>query len=398
MCADARTPIGSACGAFATLLDMRRRLRPGERRPMVRLRNRLIMATLGALGLAGIVTVVLNIMDHFSMLTWDETLWYQLLAVYSLTLLGGGALVYALEPMLRGQLRRFINWMVHVASDRPLPELLLGLTGAVIGMTIAFFISTLISGLNIGVTGSVLSALIYITLGTAGYALIGKRWNELPAVDAFVRAHPAPAAMHKDMPKLLDTSVLIDGRVLDIMRAGFIDGPLVLPQFMLEELQRIADSPDPLRRNRGRRGLDIVRQLQEEAGSALRIDDTDFADAADVDIKLLKLAREMNGRVVTNDFNLSKVASVTGIGIMNINELAEALRPVLLPGEELTVRISREGREPGQGVAYMDDGTMIVVENGRRHIGQSVCVSVSSVLKTASGRMIFARINERAAG
>ena len=365
---------------------------------MVRLRNRLITAMLGALGLAGVVTVVLNIMDHFSMLTWDERLWHQLLVVYSLTLLGGGALVYALEPMLRGQIRRFINWMVHVTSDRPLPELLLGLTGAVIGMTIAFFISTLISGLNIGVTGSVLSALIYITLGTAGYALIGKRWNELPAVDAFARVRPSPKSKHIPSPKLLDTSVLIDGRVLDIMRAGFIDGPLVLPQFVLEELQHIADSPDPLRRNRGRRGLDIVRQLQDEAGSALRIDDTDFADAADVDIKLLKLARELNGRVVTNDFNLSKVASVTGIGIMNINELAEALRPVLLPGEELTVRISREGREPGQGVAYMDDGTMIVVENGRRYIGQSVCVSVSSVLKTASGRMIFARINERAAG
>lgn len=364
----------------------------------MRLRNRLITAALGALGLAGIVTIVLNIMDHFSMLTWNERLWHQMLAVYSLTLLGGGAFVYALEPMLRGQIRRFINWMVHVTSDRPLPELLLGLVGTVIGLTIAFFISTLISGLNIGVTGTVLNALIYITLGMAGYALIGKRWNELPASDAFARVRHSSEPQPAVSPKLLDTSVLIDGRVLDIMRAGFLEGPLVLPQFVLEELQRIADSPIMFKRNRGRHGLDIAKQLQEEAGDALSINDTDYADAADVDIKLLKLARELGGRVITNDLNLKKVADVTGIGIMSINELAYALKPVMLPGEEMTVRISREGREIGQGVAFTDDGTMMVVENGRRYIGQVVRVTVISVFKNASGRMIFARVNESAAG
>lgn len=366
----------------------------------VRLRNRMLVAGLGALGLAGIVTLTLNVMDNFSLLTWDAALWNRLLWVYSATLLGGGALVFALEPMLRAQVRRFIGWLIKLTSDRPLPELLLGLTGCVLGLIIAFFISTLITSLNLGVTGSVINALIYLTLGAAGYPLIGRRWCELPMAGSFRHAHSSARAEEKraGIPKILDTSVLVDGRIFDICRTGFLDGPLVLPQFVLEELQHIADSSDSLKRNRGRRGLDIVARIQKETEVELRIDDTDFDDTADVDIKLLKLTKLLNGRVMTNDFNLSKVASVSDVSVLNINELAGALKPVLLPGEELSVQIVREGKELGQGVAFMDDGTMIVVENGRRHIGQSVTICVNTVLQTAAGRMIFARLREKAAG
>ena len=193
-------------------------------------------------------------------------------------------------------------------------------------------------------------------------------------------------------PKILDTSVLIDGRICDICRAGFLEGELVLPSFVLVELRHIADSADPLRRARGRRGLDVLSRLREEKQCPLRIVETDYEDIPEVDVKLLRLSREMNGAVLTNDYNLNKVAGVTGVRVLNVNELAGALRPVVMPGEEMRVRIQREGREPGQGVAYMEDGTMVIVENGRRHVGENAEVQVNTVLQTSAGRMIFTRL------
>lgn len=193
-------------------------------------------------------------------------------------------------------------------------------------------------------------------------------------------------------PKILDTSVLIDGRIYDICRAGFLEGEMVLPTFVLVELRHIADSADPLRRARGRRGLDVLSRLREEKQCPLRIVETDYADIPEVDVKLLRLSKEMNGAVLTNDYNLNKVAGVTGVRVLNVNELAGALRPVVMPGEEMRVRIQREGREPGQGVAYMDDGTMVIVENGRRHVGENAEVQVNTVLQTSAGRMIFTKL------
>ncbi len=364
----------------------------------MRARDRIIVTLLGALGLVGLIALALNVMDRFSMLKWDAQLWNRLLWTYCGALLAGGALAYALAPRLDAQLRRFIAWLARITGERPLPELLLGLTGSIMGLAIAFCISTLISGLGIGLTGAVINAAIYLALGTAGYALIGKRWRELPHASALsVRARAALDG-ERSVPKVLDTSVLIDGRIFDICRTGFIEGPLVVPRFVLAELQRIADSADALKRNRGRRGLDIVARIQKELDIELTIDETDFDDMSDVDVKLLKLTQLLRGRVMTNDFNLNKVAEVSGVGVLNVNELAGALKPALLPGEELTVQIVREGKELGQGVAFMDDGTMIVVENGRRHIGQSVTIAVNTVLQTAAGRMIFARLREKAAG
>lgn len=193
--------------------------------------------------------------------------------------------------------------------------------------------------------------------------------------------------------KLLDTSVIIDGRVMDIMAAGFLDGKIVIPNFVLEELQKLSDSSDSMKRAKGRRGLDLVQDIQHSYGKQVLIVDYDFEDLNDVDSKLVRLAKQTDSSIMTNDFNLNKVAEIQGIKVLNINELANAIKPVVISGEEMNVYLVKEGKEPGQAVAYLDDGTMIVVENGRRFVGSSIEVIVTSVLQTAAGRMIFARAN-----
>jgi uncharacterized protein YacL len=194
--------------------------------------------------------------------------------------------------------------------------------------------------------------------------------------------------------RILDTSVIIDGRVADLCETGFLDGTLVIPQFVLKELQLVADSADSLRRNRGRRGLDILQKIQKMTGVDVTISDIDFPEVREVDLKLIELGRTLQGKIVTNDFNLNKVAQLRGVEVLNINELANALKPVVLPGEFMKVFILKEGKEYNQGVAYLDDGTMVVVDNARRMISKNVDVVVTSVLQTTAGKMIFGRYNE----
>ena len=196
---------------------------------------------------------------------------------------------------------------------------------------------------------------------------------------------------NKIPPKVLDTSVIIDGRIADICKTGFIEGKLVIPRFVLNELQHIADSSDDLKRVRGRRGLDILNIIQKELDIEVEITEKDFDDIPEVDSKLLKLAQVMNGKVVTNDYNLNKVAELQGVAVLNINELANAVKPVAIPGEEMVAQVVKEGKESNQGIAYLDDGTMIVVEGGKKHIGQTINVLVTSVLQTPAGRMIFGK-------
>ena len=201
----------------------------------------------------------------------------------------------------------------------------------------------------------------------------------------------------KSHPLILDTSVIIDGRVADIAETGFLGGTLVIPQFVLRELQQIADSADSIKRNRGRRGLDILQRLQKKKGSyEIVISEADFPDVREVDHKLIELAKQIEGKIVTNDFNLNKVAQLRGVSVLNINELANALKPVVLPGEIMRVFVLKEGKEYNQGVAYLDDGTMVVVDNARRMIGKNIDVSVTSVLQTTAGKMIFGRYSEDA--
>ena len=191
--------------------------------------------------------------------------------------------------------------------------------------------------------------------------------------------------------KVLDTSVIIDGRIADICQTGFLEGTIVIPQFVLEELQHIADSSDVLKRNRGRRGLDILNRIQKELSIKVEIYEGDFEDIQEVDSKLVKLAKMINATVVTNDFNLNKVCELQNVNVLNINDLANAVKPVVLPGEEMVVQVIKDGKEQNQGVAYLDDGTMIVIEEGRNYIGKTINVLVTSVLQTSAGRMIFAK-------
>ena len=199
----------------------------------------------------------------------------------------------------------------------------------------------------------------------------------------------------KKIYKILDTSVIIDGRIADIAETGFLDGILVLPQFVLRELQLVADSADSLKRNRGRRGLDVMQRIQKMASVTVQIVEDDFPSIREVDLKLIELAKLYEAKIVTNDFNLNKVAQLQGVEVLNINELANALKPIVLPGELMKVFILKEGKEYNQGVAYLDDGTMVVVDNARKAIGKTIEISVTSVLQTTAGKMIFGKFDER---
>ncbi len=195
---------------------------------------------------------------------------------------------------------------------------------------------------------------------------------------------------------LLDTSVIIDGRISDICKTHFLSGKFILPRFVLKELQLISDSSDPLKRNRGRRGLDVLNKIKSNPNMQVKINEMDFPEFSTVDAKLVKMAQVLNAKVFTNDFNLNKVAELQGVKVLNINELANALKPIVMPGELMQVKILKEGKEHDQGVAYLDDGTMVVVDNGRRRIGQTLNVTITSVLQTQAGRMIFAKLGDEA--
>lgn len=262
-----------------------------------------------------------------------------------------------------------------------------GAIGLVAGLVVAFLLKSVLfeAIANAGPSAGYIANVSYVLLGVFA-AFLGVRVGAKRLVGSAGDGEAAPPAA---LEKIIDTSVIVDGRVVGILETGFLEGPIVLPRFVLQEVQAIADSTDPLKRARGRRGLDVLAKMQEVA--SLLIVERDYADAYGVDAKLVRLARERGGKLVTNDYNLNRVASVEGVSVLNINELGGALKPVVLPGEELHVAIVRDGKEPHQGIGYLDDGTMIVVENGRRLLGEETDVQVTSVLQTVSGRMIFAR-------
>jgi uncharacterized protein YacL len=260
-----------------------------------------------------------------------------------------------------------------------------------------------------GMVGVLAAALLGIILNSGIYRSIGRAEIALPVYALIMTVLclvglQLGASKGKELKKkvetrsnperkivgILDTSVIIDGRIADVCETGFLDGDLVIPQFVLRELQAIADSSESTKRTRGRRGLDILNKIQKQAYLKIIIDDTDYPSIKEVDQKLIQMAKETGYAILTNDFNLNKVAEVQSIQVLNINQLANALKPIVLPGETMKVQILKEGKEPGQGVAYLDDGTMVVVDNGRKQIGRTVEVTVTSVLQTTAGRMIFA--------
>ena len=272
--------------------------------------------------------------------------------------------------------------------------------GSLIGCAIGLLIARIITGGLFWANSAdrriqFLHSFVLIMLPYIGLVVGGKHgeWLEPSRLVGLFRADGS-----EHHYKILDTSVIIDGRIADVCESGFLDGTLVIPQFVLKELQLVADSSDSMKRNRGRRGLDILHKIQKMAGVNVTISDADFPDIREVDLKLIELARTLQGKIVTNDFNLNKVAQLRGVAVLNVNELANSLKPVVLPGELMKVFILKEGKEYNQGVAYLDDGTMVVVDNARKMISKTIDIVVTSVLQTTAGKMIFGRYIEPGMG
>ena len=274
-------------------------------------------------------------------------------------------------------------------KDISVTHLLGALVGGAIGLAAAKTLGAALYWANLNDPKVVfLHSLILLGLPYLGLVMGARKGEWLEPANLIGLFH---ASGPRRRYRILDTSVIIDGRIADICETGFMDGTLVIPQFVLKELQLVADSSDSMKRNRGRRGLDILQKVQKMSGLDVMISDVDFPEVKEVDLKLIELARTMQGKIVTNDFNLNKVAQLRGVEVLNINELANSLKPVVLPGELMKVFILKEGKEYNQGVAYLDDGTMVVVDNARKMIGKTIDVVVTSVLQTTAGKMIFGR-------
>ncbi|MDR3561493.1 MAG: PIN/TRAM domain-containing protein [Negativicutes bacterium] len=304
----------------------------------------------------------------------------------------GGLLGFLLSPLLVRRLWQFTYWIEARLNKMPVYDVLAGSLGLAIGLIISNLLGS--AFLPIPIIGKYVPGIISIILGYLGINVAIRKRDELLGLFSsfpWISRDRKDKGANISQYKILDTSVIIDGRIADICKSGFIEGTLLIPVFVLEELQHIADSSDLLKRNRGRRGLDILNRIQKELGMYVQIDNRDFDDISEVDSKLVKLGQVLKGKIITNDYNLNKVAELQGVPVLNINELANAVKPVVLPGEEMVVHVVKDGKEFGQGVAYLDDGTMIVVDGGKRHIGETIGVLVTSVLQTAAGRMIFAK-------
>ena len=304
-----------------------------------------------------------------------------------------GAAFEILTPRLVKMGQRIIAGIEKEASQVSVFEMGVGLLGVIIGLIISYFLSGFTA--RIPYIGTAITIVMYMFFIFLGYSLSTRRKEEISSLISTYRlVQPKEKTQKKSgkgAPKVLDTSVIIDGRILDISATGFLEGQLIVPNFVLEELRHIADSSEDLKRVKGRRGLDILNAMQSDLKLDIEISDVDFPEIPEVDMKLLRLAQNIAGKVLTNDYNLNKVAQLQGVEVLNINELANAVKTVVIPGEEMTVTIVKVGKEQNQGVAYLDDGTMIVVENAKKMIGETLTVVVTTVLQTAAGRMIFAR-------
>ncbi len=348
------------------------------------------------LGFAVAATLYISLMKPFEILQFGDKIHGYGVGI------GVGAVVglilFIAEPKISEKMKKIGKKFDKEISGYSQVDIILGSIGLLIGFLIAFLISSQLE--KVYVVGPVLSIIVYILLGLIGVRIGIRSKDEIVNLLKFrsfgekkEKDSDKSKQMKKNIPpKVLDTSVIIDGRIADICKTGFLEGKLVVPQFVLDELRHIADSADDLKRVRGRRGLDILNTIQEAGHIEVEVTNQDFANIAEVDIKLLKLASVLNGKVVTNDYNLNKVAQVRGVEVLNINELANAVKPIAIPGEEMIVTIVKEGKENQQGIAYLDDGTMIVIENGKNNIGETKTVVVTSILQTPAGRMIFAKI------
>jgi len=317
-----------------------------------------------------------------------------------------GAICYLIRPFnLPSSLDAAVGLLIGVAivafewrlRTMSLKRLIGSAIGSVLGIIGAYFFALVIrNSLHEGPTQSFLMIMVMLIMAYVGL-VVGANKGDLLNLAALGGIFGGEKTSKKSY-KILDTSVIIDGRIADIAETGFFDGVMVIPQFVLRELQLVADSADSLKRNRGRRGLDILQRLQKTTSLQIQIVEDDFPTIREVDMKLIELAKLYEGKIITNDFNLNKVAQLQGVPVLNINELANSLKPIVLPGEIMRVFILKEGKEYNQGVAYLDDGTMVVVDNARKMIGKTIDISVTSVLQTTAGKMIFGKWDERVAG
>ena len=303
-----------------------------------------------------------------------------------------GIIFFILSPKIIDGIHGFFQRVEHRLTEMPALDILFGVIGIMIGMVFAFLLSLIIRTIDVPVLPEVITLLLFLICGYYGGHIGITRRAEL--MDGYARRGPLTKgiAAGSARPKVLDTSVIIDGRIYDICKTGFLEGKIIVPAFVLKELRHIADSSDAMKRARGRRGLDILHSMQRELDQRVTVEEKDYDDVDEVDLKLLRLATDIGGILVTNDYNLNKVAAVQNMPVLNINDLANAVRSVLLPGEELPLLIAKEGKEAGQGVGYLPDGTMVIVESARKHIGETLDIVVTSALQTSAGRLVFAKL------
>ncbi|HVH64056.1 MAG TPA: PIN domain-containing protein [Candidatus Dormibacteraeota bacterium] len=301
--------------------------------------------------------------------------------IIGLTTLEGLIFAYLGTPYVLGGWRS-VNFRL---TSTPLPDLLSGLLGMIVGLVIAVLIGAFVRDLPYGYA---LSSVLALLLAAQGASVGLTRRTELSAL--FFGGGSKDADGHRLPALLLDTSVIIDGRILDIAKTGFLDMPLIILSSVLRELQTVADSADATRRRRGRRGLDVLTEMQKDPSINLQVSEDELPVTGEIDAHLVRTAKSKGWAIMTNDFNLNRIARLEGVVVLNLNELAQAMRPVAIPGEEIIVTVAREGKEPGQGVGSLDDGTMVVIQNGRRLINQTITATVTSVIQTSAGRMIFA--------
>jgi len=349
-----------------------------------------VIALLGTAVIPALVYFVFYILNLLKIGNFYESLdQTTIIIIYVVSAIVSFTIFFLLAPAIISLYRKTLKIIVKNISDMPSSELIAGSAGIIIGLIIAFLITNIYKSILPSWVQVFSNIIVYLVLGTLGWSIASKKKIDISmALTKKTKQTKMPTDINS---KILDTSVIIDGRIYDICKTGIIEGKIIVPVFVLRELQHIADSADSLKRNRGRRGLDILKRLQKELKGQVYIVDTDFDDVQEVDSKLLRLAQDLKAIVVTNDYNLNKVAQVQNVRVLNINELANAVKPVALPGEEMSVQVVKAGKETGQGLAYLDDGTMIVIENGKKCVGERVEVLVTSVLQTAAGRMIFAK-------
>lgn len=381
--------------------------------------NKIIRFIFGLIGAVVGITTLFILVEYEALPKMTGA--YAVLAYIAAALFSFG-IFYVLALKVYEKMREFLDYVTAQADRFPLLDIIISFLGLLLGLIIAGIVSNPVLQLSISRLGNVLGVVIaiflYMLFGALGIRLAlhykeeiktglkNLRSGLLREDDGGIRRTPRAYKRRRQIDKedadrneesyakILDTSVIIDGRIFEVMRTGFLQGPIVISHYVLEELQFVSDSSDPLKRERGRKGLDRIRDLQTGSDLEIIVDNSNIDKVKEVDLKLMLLTKQYGGCLVTNDYNLNKVSSVQNIPVLNVNDLANALKPIVIPGEHMRLHIIKEGKEDGQGLAYLDDGTMIVIENGYKAIGKTVDTVVTSVLQTSAGKMIFTRIED----